>query len=419
MIDGLKPVQRRILWTIYSSPIREHFTKTVKVAGMVMAYHPHGNASIEDAISQMVQDFPFTNNYPLISGSGTFGDILDAKAIASPRYTEVKISAFAKDIGLFESTPDIDYESNYDETSKEPIYFVPKIPLILLNSVRGIATGFRSNIMSHKLSDVVDAMTQALKKKSIPPISPWYKGFKGYQNYQKNEEGQFFLNTGFGFSQENHQWFLTDAPQGWNREKTITYLDELMKEKEEIRNYLDLSKDRFKIQLIFKRGEKITQPKLQQLFNKVNKEMVEQNVINSQGKLKKMSTEEVIKEFCNIRKIHLIKRFQRLAGVEKEKIDKLNELIRFIKEKWNQKVVSIKSKKMLEENLKEHQFRHYEWLSEIPIYRLTAEEVNKCLKGIDEAKKKLKEFTMLCEKDRKLVEFIIEEIQMLKKWDHE
>ncbi|MBL8992358.1 MAG: DNA gyrase subunit A, partial [Spirochaetia bacterium] len=71
-IDGLKPVQRRILWTMWNSVAKNDFTKTVKVAGLVMGFHPHGDASIQDAISAMVQDFPFSNNYPVIAGEGTF-----------------------------------------------------------------------------------------------------------------------------------------------------------------------------------------------------------------------------------------------------------------------------------------------------------------------------------------------------------
>ncbi|KPA31266.1 DNA gyrase/topoisomerase IV, A subunit [Leptospira interrogans] len=98
-IDGLKPVQRRILWAMWNSDARNRYTKTVKVAGLAMGYHPHGDKSIQDALSQMAQDFTFANNIPLVSGEGTFGDVLDPSAIASPRYTEVKLSDFVKDLG--------------------------------------------------------------------------------------------------------------------------------------------------------------------------------------------------------------------------------------------------------------------------------------------------------------------------------
>ncbi len=138
-IDGLKPVQRRILWTMWNSNARNHFTKTVKVAGLTMGYHPHGDRSITDAIAAMTQEFPFSNNFALVQGEGTFGDILDPNAIASPRYTEVRLSPFAKDVGLFESLEDIEYIPNYDETDKEPIFFCAKIPLVLINPIQGIA----------------------------------------------------------------------------------------------------------------------------------------------------------------------------------------------------------------------------------------------------------------------------------------
>ena len=115
-IDGLKPVQRRILWAMWNSDARNRHTKTVKVAGLAMGYHPHGDKSIQDALSAMAQDFTFANNIPLVHGEGTFGDVLDPNAIASPRYTEVKLSDFVKDLGFFEGLADIDYVKNYDET---------------------------------------------------------------------------------------------------------------------------------------------------------------------------------------------------------------------------------------------------------------------------------------------------------------
>lgn len=422
VIDGLKPVQRRILWTMFNSEARDRFTKTVKTAGMVMGYHPHGNVSIEDAISQMVQGFSFANNYPLIKGEGTFGDILDPKAIASPRYTEVRLSEFAKDIGLFESIPDIDYIPNYDETSKEPIYFVPKIPLVLLNSIRGIATGFRVNILAHRISDVIDAMIEVLKRKSVTNFKPYYKGFQGYENYELSGEGSGFIyTTGFGFkwNKEKKSWFLIAAPQGWNREKVIGYLNDILKDNKEdiLRNYLDHSRENFQIELIFKRGTKIREATLYQIFDKVSREIVEQNLINSEGKLKKMSILEIIKEFCKIRKQHLVRRFFRLSKIEKEKIDKLNELIRFIKEKWHEKVPQLKSKKDLEKKLQNEKFVFYEWLAEIPIYRFTSEEVKKSENAIAESEKKFKNYIELAKKDKKLTTFIIEEIESLKKWD--
>ena len=418
-IDGLKPVQRRILWTMWNSKARNLFTKTVKVSGMTMAYHPHGNTSIDDAIAQMVQDFTFANNYPLISGEGTFGDIIDPKAIASPRYTEVKISNFAKDVGLFESIQDIDYVSNYDETEKEPIFFVPKIPIILLNPIMGIATGFKCNMAGHKLYDISQAMIKCLKGLRIPKILPWYKNYKGRSNYLKiAEKNSNVFVTNFHFEEINGSYFLTQAPQNWNREKTINYIESILKNYEEIKDYLDHSKDSFMIEIIFKKGIKRSIKDLEEIFNKQNKEVLVQNVITYEGKLLNKSNEEIIEEFIYFRKIHLKRRFKRLAIIEEEKINKQTELIRFIKEKWNSKVTKIKNRKDLEAELKKAKFFFSDWLCDIPIYRITLEEVSKCKQIIKDAEKLYKKYVRLFEEENILVKFMINEINELsKKWD--
>lgn len=401
VIDGLKPVQRRILWTMWNTSARNQFTKTVKVAGMTMGYHPHGDASIQDAISQMTQDFTFANNYPLISGEGTFGDVLDPKAIASPRYTEVKISDFAKQVGLFDSLPDIDYIDNYDETAKEPVFFVPKIPLILINHAMGIATGFRCNILARNLLEVIAEMIKYLKGEPASELLPWYKGFLGKSENTKNEKGKVVFITSFGFKKVQSSYYLIAAPQGWNREKTIQYLETLMKENNDFKDYTDHSKDTFFIELIFKRGMEITVKQLQNLFKKQNAEVEMLNTIDHTGKLRGMTASEVIALFCDYRRKHLLRRFIRLAKLEEEKIAKQTELIRFIKEKWNITVLKIKNRSNFISDLKAAGFVFYEWLVDIPVYRLTLEEVQKCQNVIVESKKMLTYYRTLSTQKKK------------------
>ncbi len=418
-IDGLKPVQRRILWAMWNSDARNRHTKTVKVAGLAMGYHPHGDRSIQDALSQMAQDFTFANNFPLVSGEGTFGDVLDPSAIASPRYTEVKLSDFAKDLGFFESLPDIDYVKNYDETEDEPIHFVGKVPVVLLNNIQGIATGFRCFIPGHKLSDIIDSQVQYLKTNKPKKVSPWYKDFGGQIKMSQNDNGSMVMSTTFGFRREDGKLYLSDAPMNWNREKVILFLDDLLEKKDNwLRDYVDHSSQKFKIELIPKKGEEPNDAALKELFSKENNEVLTINVITHEGKLKKRTPEEIIKNFCDFRKIHLIRRFKRLAGLEKEKVERNSELIRFIKEKWNEKVTGIKSKKEFEEKLKASKFNYFEWLSTIPVYRMTLEEVKKCEEAIEEAKGKLKEYTDLTKDDKKLTSFMLDELAELKtKWD--
>ena len=419
VIDGLKPVQRRILWTMWNSKARDHHTKTVKVAGLVMGYHPHGDASIQEALSQMAQEFTFANNYSLISGDGTFGDVLDPKAIASPRYTEVKISDFAKDMGLFESIPDLDYVPNYDATSKEPVFFVPRVPILLLNPIIGIATGFSCNIPGHRFRDVAESTLGVIQNKAIQSIQPWYKDFHGYSDYTQNDKGKYVYKTGFCIQKKDHGYYLTGAPQGWNREKTILYLEDILAENAiGLKGYIDHSRSQYQIELVFKRAAHFTLNDIKQTFSKTNQEVIIQNVITSKGKLIEQSNEDIIFEFVGCRRTHLKKRFQRLAKLEKQKIDKHNELIRFIQEKWYQKVTQFQNKKELETILQHARFIHYEWLSELALYRMTLEEVSKCKTLITEAKKQYKHYKSLYSNQALLDAFMIKEItSLIHKWD--
>ncbi|BBM89735.1 hypothetical protein COTS27_01442 [Spirochaetota bacterium] len=424
IIDGLKPVQRRILWTMWNSSARDHFTKTVKVAGMVMGYHPHGNTSIEDAIAQMTQNFPFANNYPLILGEGVFGDVLDPKAIASPRYTEVKLSDFAKDLGLFEALEDIDYVSNYDESAKEPIYFVPKVPLVLLNPILGIATGFKCYMPQRKLEDVITVLLNVLHGKaraSKKNIDPWVRDYYGAHHTVVNEHHMRVFVTGFGFERtKDGKIYLIAAPHNFNREKTILYLEELIKEHGDIlRDYEDYSSDRFKIELLFKRGKRITDNVLTSLFTKETRDIIDQNVITSSGHLKNRTDGEIIEEFLAVRKMHLKRRFARLQRLAEEKCAKENELIRFITEKWNEKVILTSSRQALKTALEKAKFVYMDWLVSLPIYRLTKQEVNRSKEAIIEAKKQVLYYKRLKENKRSLDQFIETEINaLLKKWKY-
>jgi len=418
-IDGLKPVQRRILWAMWNSDARNRHTKTVKVAGLAMGYHPHGDKSIQDALSQMAQDFTFANNYPLVHGEGTFGDVLDPSAIASPRYTEVKLSDFVKDLGFFEGLPDIDYVQNYDETTEEPIHFVGKVPVVLLNHISGIATGFRCLIPAHKLSEVVKSQIAYLTKGKPTKLEPWYKDYNGEIKYAKNENGNWIVTTTFGFTWEGDNLFLTDAPQTWNREKVVNYLDDLVDKKDSwLKDYVDHSSQKFKIELVYKKGQKPSDAEIREIISRENSETVTINVITHDGKLKNFGPEELVKRFCDFRKGHLIKRFKRLAALETDKIDKNTELIRFINEKWNEKVTNIKSKTEFESKLEKAKFRYVDWLINIPVYRMTQDEVDKCNEAIVEAKKMLNEYTGLFKEDKKLTAFMVKELEdLVAKWD--
>lgn len=161
--DGLKPVQRRILYAMYDMGIRPEssFKKSARIVGEVLGkYHPHGDSAVYDAMARLAQDF--TIRYPLVEGQGNFGSI-DGDPPAAMRYTEARLSKISLDLltGLDQDT--IDYARNFDETLPEPTLLPAAFPHMLVNGANGIAVGMATNIPPHNLSEVIDAVVYILK----------------------------------------------------------------------------------------------------------------------------------------------------------------------------------------------------------------------------------------------------------------
>ena len=156
--DGLKPVQRRILYSMYDSGLHYN-SKTVKSARIVGdtlgKYHPHGDVAVYDALVRMAQ--PFSLRYPLIIGQGNFGSI-DGDPPAAERYTEAKLSKIAEEMMQDLEKNTVNFVNNYDNTRLEPSVLPTKIPTLLLNGTTGIAVGMATNIPPHNLSEVVEAL---------------------------------------------------------------------------------------------------------------------------------------------------------------------------------------------------------------------------------------------------------------------
>ena len=156
--DGLKPVQRRIIYTMFHDlrllPDGRH-RKCAKVVGDVMGnYHPHGDAAIYDALVRMAQDFSL--RYPLVDGQGNFGSI-DGDSAASMRYTECKLQKIAVELIDEIRSKTVDWRQNYDGTRFEPVVLPSKLPNLLINGTQGIAVGMATSIPPHNLAEVVEA----------------------------------------------------------------------------------------------------------------------------------------------------------------------------------------------------------------------------------------------------------------------
>ena len=163
--DGLKPVQRRILFTMGQQGIRSNakHRKCAKVVGDVMGgYHPHGDSAIYDALVRMAQ--PFSLRLPLVDGSGNFGS-LDGDAAAAMRYTECRLAEPADAMLAEIGQNTVDFRPNYDGTKSEPIVLPSQIPNLLINGSTGIAVGMATNIPPHNPVEVCNALLRLLKKR--------------------------------------------------------------------------------------------------------------------------------------------------------------------------------------------------------------------------------------------------------------
>ena len=154
--DGLKPVQRRILYTMNEmglTPDKPH-KKSARIVGDCMGkYHPHGDSSVYDALVRLAQDF--TINFPLVDGHGNFGSV-DGDPAAAMRYTEIRLAKIAHELMADLEKETVDFVDNYDGTERIPDVMPTKIPNLLVNGASGIAVGMATNIPPHNLTEVIN-----------------------------------------------------------------------------------------------------------------------------------------------------------------------------------------------------------------------------------------------------------------------
>ncbi len=165
--DGLKPVQRRILYAMYElkNDWNKPYKKSARIVGDVIGkYHPHGDMAVYDTLVRLAQDF--TMRYPLIDGQGNFGS-LDGDAPAAMRYTEVRMAKIAHELLADIEKETVDFMPNYDNTLQEPVVLPSRIPNLLINGASGIAVGMATNIPPHNLGEVIDALVAMIRNPDI------------------------------------------------------------------------------------------------------------------------------------------------------------------------------------------------------------------------------------------------------------
>ena len=166
--DGLKPVHRRILFSLYKNgmtPDKKH-KKSAHIVGDVLAkYHPHGDSSVYDAMVRLAQDFNI--RYPLVDGQGNFGSV-DGDSAAAMRYTEARMTKLTLEMLADLEKDTVDFGLNYDESEKEPLVLPSRFPNLLVNGSSGIAVGMATNIPPHNLGEAIDGVIALIENRDLP-----------------------------------------------------------------------------------------------------------------------------------------------------------------------------------------------------------------------------------------------------------
>ncbi|MCL4457012.1 MAG: DNA gyrase subunit A [Nitrospirae bacterium] len=272
--DGLKPVQRRILYAMFREGLLpgKKYSKSAGVVGEVLKkYHPHGDSAVYDAMVRLAQDFNM--RYQLVDGQGNYGSI-DGDPAAAYRYTEARLAKIAEELLADIDKETVDFTPNFDETTEEPLVLPTKVPNLLINGSSGIAVGMATNIPPHNLREVIDGLIMLLDNPKVTiadlmaavkgpdfPTGATIYGTKGIVDAYTNGRGLIKVRAKARIEREakgGDSIIVSELPYQVNKARLIEKIAELVREKriEGISDIRDESdRDGIRIVLELKRNE--------------------------------------------------------------------------------------------------------------------------------------------------------------------
>src|SRR6187431_2903372 len=429
--DGLKPVQRRIIYAMSElglSAGQKHKKSARTVGDVIGKFHPHGDSACYEAMVLMAQDFSY--RYPIVDGQGNWGSTDEPKSFAAMRYTESKLTRYAEVLLSELSDGTVDWQPNFDGTLEEPSFLPARLPNVLLNGTQGIAVGMSTDIPPHNLREIAqacihlldepDAMTRTLMKYVKGPDLP-----TGGEIVSPRSELLDIYNTGNGSykaravykeDKENEVIVISELPYQVSGNKIIEQIAAQMREKklpmvEDIRDESD-HEERIRIVIEPKKRADVTQL-MAHLFATTDLERnyrVNINVITLEGKPKVMGLRDLLNEWLQFRTTTVTRRLQfRLDKVAKRLhiLDgllaaylNLDEVIRIIRREDEPKPVLMKRFKLSDlqaEAILETKLRHLAKLEEMKIkgeqseLKAEEEELDKIVKSKARLKKLIRE----------------------------
>ncbi len=457
--DGLKPVHRRILYTMQQMGLQPNRAtrKCARIVGDVMGkYHPHGNLAVYDALVRLAQTWSL--RYPLIFGQGNFGSV-DGDPPAADRYTEAKLAQVATALLEDLDKETVDFRPNYDGSEVEPDVLPTRIPNLLINGSDGIAVGMATKIPPHNLTEIVDAtitlvnnpnaqLAEILKFVQGPdfPTAGVIHGRAGVFEAYRTGRGRFMMRAKAAIeniSKDRQAIIVTEIPYQVNKARLVERIAQLVNDKdiEDISDIRDESdRDGMRIVVELKRGAE-PQIVLNQLFKHTAMQegfsMILLAVVNSQPR--EMGLIQAIKHFINHR-VEVVRRrtaFLLQKAKDREHIlegylnalDHLDNVIAIIRASANradarENLVAYFGGKKIDINTtgrapkldpeKPFTTRQAEAILELQLHRLTKLSIDEISNELKEVRGRIEDFESILASEKKLRAVIIKELEEVK-----
>ena len=435
--DGLKPVHRRILWSMYeenNTPDKPH-KKSATTVGYVMGhYHPHGDSSIYEAMVRLAQDF--NERYMLVDGHGNFGNI-EGDGAAAYRYTEARLSKISLELLRDINKDTVDMDSNFDETCKEPSVLPSRFPNILVNGTMGIAVGMATNIPPHNLGEVIDGCVAFIDNPDITtlelmnyikgpdfPTGGIILGNSGIKKAYETGRGTITIRSRAEIEEHgNHSSIVfTEVPYGVNTLELKNKVAELVHNKiiDGIADYHTDLKDGVKITITLKKDAN-PNVVLNNLYKHTNFQISYGIIFLMLDGLtpKTLSLKDIISKYIDHQKIVIIRRTKfDLAKAEKRvhilegykiALDHIDEVIRIIRNAESD--IEAKEKLISRFGLSDIQA---DAILELKLRRLTALERDKIEQELNELLELIREYKDILANEYRVYQIIKDEMLEIK-----
>ncbi|MBR1937748.1 MAG: DNA topoisomerase (ATP-hydrolyzing) subunit A [Spirochaetales bacterium] len=374
--DGLKPVHRRILYDMFEMGLRSSgpFKKCARVVGDVLGkYHPHGDASVYDALVRLAQDFSL--RYPVVKPQGNFGSI-DGDPAAAMRYTESKMSKIGEEMLTDIQKETVDFGPNYDDSLEEPLVLPAAFPFLICNGTSGIAVGMATNMAPHNLNEVTDAICALIDNPELDnlqlmdyvkgpdfPSAGIICGKKGIVDAYTTGRGKIVIRSRYEIEEHergNDRIIFTELPYQVNKADLVKKIKDLIRDGEafpEVASVHDESgRDGLRVVVELKQGA-VANIALNKLFNRtaLQSNFSIYNLALKDGRPRVLTLKDILQSYIDHREV-VIERSTRYDLKKAEErahilrglkigLDNIDEVIRIIKESEDNTIASLELQK--------------------------------------------------------------------------